>query len=180
MIAATNQDLFDEVEAGRFRRDLYFRLCVFPVRMPALRERLEDIRVLAEHFAQLASGHLKIPHAPLTDSDVELLAGYSWPGNVRELQNVIERSVIISQGGPLQVDGVLGPFGKKLHTAALRSSVLSKEETKRRERENIMKALEQTSGKVYGPNGAAAILGMKPTTLTSRIKKMKLQAPHIV
>ena len=174
VIAATNHELFDEVEAGRFRRDLYFRLCVFPLRMPALRERLGDIRVLAEHFAQLASRRLKIPHGPLTESNVELLASYHWPGNIRELQNVIERAVIISQGGPLQVDIVLGPCGMKLHSAALRGSVLSKEEMKRQERENILKALEQSRGKIYGPEGAAAILGMKPTTLTSRMKKMKV------
>jgi transcriptional regulator with GAF, ATPase, and Fis domain len=176
VIAATNRDLFDEVDAGRFRRDLYFRLCVFPLRMPPLRERLEDVRILAEHFAQLASKRLKIPHTPLTHSNVELLASYAWPGNVRELQNVIERAVIISQGGPLQVDVVLGPCGTKLHSAPVRASVLSKDEMKRRERGNILKALEHSKGKIYGPDGAAAILGMKPTTLTSRMKKMKLQA----
>lgn len=178
VIAATNRDLFDEVEAGRFRRDLYFRLCVFPLRMPPLRERLEDVRVLAEHFAELASKRLKIPRVRLTDSDVELLASYSWPGNVRELQNVIERAVIISQGGPLQVDVVLGPCGTKLHSAAVRASVLSKDEMKRRDRENILKALQESKGKIYGPDGAAAILGMKPTTLMSRMKKMNLQAPQ--
>jgi transcriptional regulator with GAF, ATPase, and Fis domain len=179
VIAATNRELFDEVEAGRFRRDLYFRLCVFPLRMPPLRDRLEDIRVLAEHFAQLASNRLKIRHVGLTTSDVELLASYAWPGNVRELQNVIERAVIISQGGPLQVDLVLGPCGTKLHSAAVRASVLSKEEMKRRDRGNILKALEQTKGKIYGTDGAAAILGMKPTTLTSRMKKMKLEAQRV-
>jgi transcriptional regulator with GAF, ATPase, and Fis domain len=177
VIAATNRELFDEVEAGRFRRDLYFRLCVFPLRMPPLRDRLEDIRLLAEHFAQLASKRLKIPHARLTASEVELLASYAWPGNIRELQNVIERAVIISQGGPLRVDVVLGPCGKKLHSAAVRASVLSKEEMERRDRENIMKALETAHGKIYGANGAAAILGMKPTTLASRMKKMKLGNP---
>ena len=177
LIAATNRELFDEVEAGRFRRDLYFRLCVFPLTMPPLRNRLEDIRLLAEHFAQLASKRLKIPHARLTQSEVELLASYTWPGNIRELQNVIERAVIISQGGPLRVDVVLGPCGKKLHSAAVRASVLSKEEMKRRDRENIMKALETAGGKIYGADGAAAILGMKPTTLASLIKKMKLSKP---
>ena len=176
VIAATNRDLVDEVAAGRFRKDLYFRLCVFPLRMPPLRERLEDIRVLAEHFAQLASNRLRIPHAPLTPCDVELLGRYPWPGNVRELHNVIERAVIISQGGPLQVDVVLGPCGTKLHSAAVRASVLSKDEMKRRDRENILQALEQSRGKIYGIDGAAAILDMKPTTLTSRMKKMKLQA----
>jgi transcriptional regulator with GAF, ATPase, and Fis domain len=175
VIAATNRELFDEVEAGRFRRDLYFRLCVFPLRMPPLRDRLEDIRLLAEHFAQLGSKRLKIPHAPFTDYDIGLLASYAWPGNIRELQNVIERAVIISQGGPLQVDVVLGPCGMKLHSAAVRASILSKEEMQRRDRENILKALKQSKGKIYGADGAAAILGMKPTTLTSRMRRMNLQ-----
>jgi transcriptional regulator with GAF, ATPase, and Fis domain len=176
VIAATNRELFDEVEVGRFRRDLYFRLCVFPLKMPPLRERLEDMRVLADHFSQLASERLNIPYARLTASDVELLAGYAWPGNVRELQNVIERAVIISQGGPLQIDVVLGPSGTKLHSAARRTSVMSREEMKRRDRENILKALKECKGKIYGDDGAAAILGMKPTTLTSRMKKMKLDS----
>jgi DNA-binding NtrC family response regulator len=104
--------------------------------MPSLRDRLEDIPVLAEHFARLASVRLKTPHAQLCDADIELLSGYPWPGNVRELQNVIERAVIISQGGPLRVDLALGR-GMKLHAAAARGSVLSKEDLKRRERETF-------------------------------------------
>jgi transcriptional regulator with GAF, ATPase, and Fis domain len=142
--------------------------------MPPLRDRLEDIGLLAEHFATLASQRLKISHAQLTDSDMELLASYAWPGNIRELKNVIERAVIISQGGPLRVDLALGPCGR--NPAAFRASVLSKQEMQRRERENILKALEQSKGKIYGRDGAAEILGMKPTTLTSRMKKMRIRA----
>ena len=176
IIAATNRNLENEVEAGRFRRDLYFRLCVFPIEMPPLRDRLEDIRVLAEHFVQVASIRLKTRHAQVSDADVERLRSYAWPGNVRELQNVIERAVIISQGGALRVDLALGwPRMKSRHTA-VKGSVLSREEVKRRERENLMRAIEQCKGKIYGPDGAAAILGMKPTTLSSRIKKMNLQS----
>jgi transcriptional regulator with GAF, ATPase, and Fis domain len=175
IIAATNRNLEDEVEAGRFRRDLYFRLCVFPIDMPPLRDRLEDIRVLAEHFAQVASTRLRTRHAQVSDADVELLCSYPWPGNIRELQNVVERAVIISQGGPLRVDLALGRRRMKSHQAAVEGAVLSKEELKRRERENLMKAIEQCKGKIYGPDGVAAMLGMKPTTLTSRIKKMNLQ-----
>jgi len=176
VIAATNRELFDEVEAGRFRRDLYFRLSVFPIKMPPLRDRLEDIGLLAEHFATLASQRLKISHAQLTDSDMELLASYAWPGNIRELKNVIERAVIISQGGPLRVDLALGPCDRNLNPAVCRGSALSKQEMQRRERENILKALDQSKGKIYGRNGAAEILGMKPTTLTSRMKKMRIRA----
>jgi transcriptional regulator with GAF, ATPase, and Fis domain len=176
VIAATNRNLEDEVEAGRFRRDLYFRLCVFPIDMPPLRDRLEDMRVLAEHFAQVASIRLNTRHTQISDADVELLRRYAWPGNIRELQNVIERAVIVSQGGPLRVDWALGRRRAKSRHA-VEGSVLSKEELKRRERDNLMKAIEQCKGKIYGPDGAAAMLGMKPTTLTSRIKKMKLPVP---
>lgn len=176
VIAATNRDLLDEVEGGRFRKDLYFRLSVFPLNVPALRDRLEDIGLLAEHFVRLSSKRLKIATAGLTACDRELLTRYAWPGNIRELQNVIERAVIISQGGPLRIDLALGPFGKNSNPSSVRSFVLSKQEMQRRERENILKALEQSKGKIYGPDGAAAILGMKPTTLTSRMKKMKIAA----
>ena len=175
IIAATNRNLEDEVESGRFRRDLYFRLCVFPIDMPPLRDRVEDIRILAEHFAQVASMRLKTRHASVSDADVERLCSYSWPGNIRELQNVIERAVIISQGGPLRVDLALGWRRVKSRDGAVNGPVLSRADFRRRERENIMKALEQSKGKIYGPDGAAAVLGMKPTTLSSRIKKMNLQ-----
>jgi transcriptional regulator with GAF, ATPase, and Fis domain len=176
VIAATNRDLFHELEAGRFRRDLYFRLNVFPLRMPPLRDRPEDIGLLAEHFALLASQRLKIPYSALTATDIELLSKYAWPGNVRELQNVIERAVIISQGGPLRIDIALGSFENNLNPACIRASVLSKQEMQRRETENILKALGQSKGKIYGPDGAAAILGIKPTTLASRMKKLKVAA----
>jgi transcriptional regulator with GAF, ATPase, and Fis domain len=135
------------------------------------------IRRYSSTCRQLASRRPKIPYARLTDCDVELLVSYTWPGNIRELQNVIERAVIISQGGPLRVDVALGSGGVKLHPAAVRASVLSKEEMKRLDRENILKALEQSEGKIYGPDGAAAVLGMKPTTLTSRMRKMKTASP---
>ena len=176
IIAATNRNLEDEVEAGRFRRDLYFRLCVFPIEVPPLRDRLEDIRVLAEHFAQMASIRLNTRPTHISDADVELLCSYTWPGNIRELQNVIERAVIVSQGGHLRVDWALGRRRMKSLHAADEGSVLSKEELKRRERENLIKAIERCKGKIYGPDGAAAMLGLKPTTLTSRIKKMNLQS----
>jgi len=143
--------------------------------MPPLRDRLEDIRVLAEHFAQAASIRLRTRHAQLSNADVELLCSYPWPGNIRELQNVVERAVIISQGGPLRIDLALGSRRMKSHHAAVEGSVLSEAELKRREHENVMRAIEQCKGKIYGPDGAAAMLGMRPTTLTSRIKKMNLQ-----
>ena len=176
VIAATNRDLSDELEARRFRRDLYFRLSVFPLKMPPLRDRMEDIGLLAEHFALLASQRLNIPYSAPAPADIELLSKYAWPGNIRELQNVMERAVIISQGGPLRINVALGSFGTNLNPASIRASVLSKQEMQSRERENILKALEQSKGKIYGPDGAASILGMKPTTLTSRMKTMKIAA----
>jgi transcriptional regulator with GAF, ATPase, and Fis domain len=136
---------------------------------------LEDVRVLAEHFAEVASMRLNTRHAAISDADVELLSSYAWPGNIRELQNVIERAVIVSQGGPLRVDWALGRRRRSRH--AVEGSVSSKEELKIRDRENLMKAIEQCKGKIYGPDGAAAMLGMKPTTLASRIKKIKLETP---
>lgn len=181
VLAATNRELYEEVEGGRFRKDLYYRLCVFPVRIPPLRDRSEDIPLLAERFVQLASQRLKLPRAQLTDSAIKQLTAYSWPGNVRELQNVVERAVIVSRGGPLRLDLVLAPGGQKDHTkwnpGTAGTSVFPKTEMERRERENILKALETTQGKIYGADGAAAILGMKPTTLASRMKKMKLGNP---
>lgn len=179
VIAATNLDLEQEVDAGRFRKDLYYRLCVFPLRIPPLRERPDDIPLLAHHFLQQASKRLNSPHASLTDSAIELLCAYGWPGNIRELQNVIERAVIVSQDGPLRIDMVLGnthPAGVHKTTPARGQplAVHSKEEMDRRERENVLAALETAQGKIYGPGGAAEILGMKPTTLASRIKKMRL------
>ena len=125
----------------------------------------------------MAWQRLKISHAQLTDFDIELLASYSWP--VREPENVIGRAVIISQGGPLRVDLALGPCGRNLNPPAVRASVLSKQEIQRGERKNILKALDQSKGKIYGRDGAAEILGMKPTTLTSRMKKMRIRVHKV-
>src|SRR5262249_16428733 len=108
VIAATNRDLKQECEAGRFRRDLYYRLSVFPIELPPLRNRLEDIGPLPPHFLDLAACRLNCPRLPLTDQAVEQLTSYDWPGNIRELRNVIERAVILSQRGPLRIDWALG------------------------------------------------------------------------
>ena len=184
VISATNRDLSHEVEAGRFRRDLYYRLCMFPIHMPPLRERRQDIGPLAVHFLNLSCRRLNCPDVRLTEHAVELLSAYDWPGNVRELQNVIERAVILSQSGPLRIDLVLGdtasapgiaPSHFQTNTSA--RIVVSKQEIDRREHENIIAALEKTRGKVYGSGGAAEILGMKPTTLAYRLKKMGIKRP---
>jgi len=184
VIAATNRDLLQEVEAGRFRQDLYYRLCVFPIHMPPLRERRQDIRLLAAHFLNLSSHRLNRPDVRLTDHAVELLSAYNWPGNIRELQNVIERAVILSQTGALRIDLVLGdsvstPRGVRspFLTETLKDTVLSQKEMHRRDADNIVAALEKARGKIYGPGGAAEILGMKPTTLAYRLKKFGIKRP---
>ena len=182
IIAATNRDLKQEAEAGRFRRDLYYRLNVFPIEVVPLRLREEDIPALAAHYLRQVARTLKRPCPTLTQAGVLQLLHYDWPGNVRELQNVIERAVITCGSGPLQLDlpsttvGQPSPTNPPV-TATLGSDVgvIPEAQRKQRERENILAALRQTQWKVYGQHGAAAILGVKPSTLASRIKKLGLK-----
>jgi transcriptional regulator with GAF, ATPase, and Fis domain len=182
IIAATNRDLRKEAEENRFRQDLYFRLNVFPITVPPLRERVEDIPLLVHHFLTLACRRLNCPFLQLTQRHLQLLQSYSWPGNVRELQNVMERAVITSRGGPLRLDLVLGDTesqAKRQPSAETRESseadFVTEAERKREEQANILAALERTRWKIYGSGGAAELLGMKPTTLASRIKKMGIK-----
>jgi transcriptional regulator with GAF, ATPase, and Fis domain len=187
VIAATNHNLQEECEAGRFRRDLYYRLSVFPLDLPPLRERREDIRLLVTHFLNLASRRLNCPQVVLKDHALEQLEAYDWPGNVRELHNVIERAVILSQQGPLCIDRVLGNRGLAMQGSRVRvtgaeapspsSKVLSRAELARRERDNILAALEQAHWRISGPGGAAEVLGVKPTTLASRLKRFGIERP---
>jgi PAS domain S-box-containing protein len=170
LIAATNRDLLAEAKAGRFRLDLYYRLSVFPIEVPPLRERVEDIAELAEHFIKQASRRLGVRATRLTVN------------HVRELQNIIERAVILAKGGPLQFDlpgrlvrvdsrnnapPIPGPNGEE---------ELSLDELEVREREIVETALRRTNGKIYGADGAAALLRLKPTTLVSKMKRLKVQA----
>jgi PAS domain S-box-containing protein len=183
VVAATNRNPREELAAGRFRRDLYYRLCVFPIHLPPLRERRDDIRLLAAHFLDLARRQLKRPDVRLTDHALELLERYDWPGNVRELSNVIERAVILSEGGPLRIDLVLGesppaPARRAPPLAPADRAVLSQHELNRQERDNVITALETTNWRIYGPAGAAQLLGLKPTTLASRLKRLGIERPH--
>ncbi|HEV8200501.1 MAG TPA: sigma 54-interacting transcriptional regulator [Candidatus Polarisedimenticolia bacterium] len=192
VIAATNQDLRQECEAGRFRRDLYYRLSVFPIELPPLRRRPEDIGLLAAHFLTLAASRLNFPEVQLTDRALEQLTAYDWPGNIRELRNVIERAVILSQSGPLRIDRVLGAGGPVDRVAQARlpadvveapgkpagTRVLSRDELARQERDNLLSALEQSGWKISGRGGAAELLGVKPTTLTSRLKRFGIERQH--
>jgi len=175
IIAATNRILKDEVQAGRFRQDLYYRLNVFPVEVPPLRERMEDIPSLATHFLKSASKNLNVPNVRITQANLIDLQNYDWPGNVRELQNVIERAAIISRGGKLLLNlPKAGSYIKSKKSAEPISNgeILTDNQMKEREKENILKALDQAGGKVTGKGGAADLLQMKPTTLYSRINKM--------
>ena len=176
LIAATNRDLKREVEAGRFRPDLYYRLSVFPIEVPPLRERTEDIAPLALHFVQQTARRMNRPQPRITQAMMTRLAAHDWLGNVRELQNAIERAVILSQGGPLQFD--LPEAGARNTSTVARpaaAQMLTRDELKRQERESIIAALAQAGGRMFGAGGAAELLGMKPTTLASRIKALRIE-----
>lgn len=176
IIAATNRDLKKEVEAGRFRQDLYYRLVVFPLDIPPLRERREDIALLAAHFVRLTAKKMNRPTPRFTKAQAEQLTVHDWPGNIRELQNAVERAVILAQHGPLQFElpDTKSTETSEPHKLAAPAALLTRDELKRHERESISAALKQSGGKVFGENGAAELLGMKPTTLASRIKALGL------
>jgi PAS domain S-box-containing protein len=184
IIAATNRSLKDDVEAKRFRQDLYYRLNVFPVEVPPLRSRKEDIPVLALKFLEIESKKLNRPLPKLTQGNISDLQNYDWPGNIRELQNVIERVVITSRSGKLSFN-LLGDASnikkkdlvKNLKNRQAGISVLTQEEMKLYDRGNILNALTQCNWKITGSNGAAELLEMQPTTLHSKIKKMGLKKP---
>ena len=178
IIAATNRNLRQEVDAGRFREDLYYRLNVFPIEVAPLRQRAEDIPELARQFLEKACRRMNRPVPRLTKTVVSALKRYQWPGNVRELQNVIERAAITSTGPVLRVE-LPGASGSKRElpsqTEAEGGGVLTEVELRRLERKNILKALEQSGGRVSGAGGAAELIGVKPSTLSSRIKSMKIR-----
>jgi formate hydrogenlyase transcriptional activator len=177
VIAASNRDLTKEVDDGRFRQDLYYRLRVFPIEVPPLRERPQDIAPLAAHFVRQVSRRMNRQEPQITKDALTQLAAYDWPGNVRQLQNVIERSIILWVGGPLTFDLPASPRSKTSRATAehnTKPALLTREQLKRQERDTIDAALKQTNGKVFGRDGAAALLGMKPTTLASRISALGL------
>jgi formate hydrogenlyase transcriptional activator len=170
VIAATNRDLEAAVEAGSFRRDLFYRLNVFPIRMPSLHERVEDIPLLVAYLAQRYAGKMGKKISAIDKRTLELFQTYHWPGNVRELQNVVERAVILCEGATLAVDEnwlprtAPGPAPSGVALASLADQ----------EREMIENALTQTRGRVSGPLGAATRLGIPRSTLESRIKSLNI------
>jgi transcriptional regulator with GAF, ATPase, and Fis domain len=178
VIAASNRDLKVAVDAGTFRDDLYYRLNVFPIEVPPLRERKEDITPIAAAFVTQAARRVDRPVPALSRDLVEQLLTYDWPGNVRELQNVLERAMIVSRRGPLRLDVAPTAEGGNLGAApSPEAGVVSDAEIKKRERDNVLAALEQTSWRVYGPKGAAKVLGLAPSTLLSRMQRMGIKKP---
>ncbi|WP_068409221.1 sigma-54 interaction domain-containing protein [Planctomyces sp. SH-PL62] len=181
IVAATHRDLHAMVHDGRFRQDLWYRLAVFPVYLPPLRERLADVPALAAHFAGRAARRLGMPHLSPTAEEVALLLQYPWPGNVRELAAVIERAAILGNGSGLDVARALGvpPAARPLPpspspaTAAPATSasapLATLDEAAAR---HIEQALARAGGRIEGPQGAAAILGLNPHTLRSRMRKL--------
>jgi transcriptional regulator with GAF, ATPase, and Fis domain len=174
IIAATNRDLKKAVDDGHFRQDLYYRVSVFPIQLPPLRERRDDILPLAAHFVEQIARRMNRPEPQLTEAGMKQLISLEWPGNVRELQNAVERAFILAKGGFLQFDWLQAADVQSALPANTRG-VLTSAELKRYERENLAAALAQAQGKVFGPKGAAALLGMKPTTVISRIKALGLE-----
>ena len=195
IVAATNRNLLVEVDAGRFRQDLYYRLAIFPVSLPPLRERKEDLPVLVDHLLSRICRRLNRPPLSLTRDQLRELGCRRWPGNVRELLNLLERAIISASSdeelifAPVQEVWATRPGaqppGPSLAVPALEgplypvrppdeARVVPDLEMRRLERDNLRRALARSGGKIYGPDGAAALLGVKPTTLASRLKRLQI------
>jgi len=170
VIAATHKDLEAAVLEGRFRADLFYRLNVFPIRTPALRERREDIPALVRYFALKYATKMGRRIESIPKPVLDTLSAYDWPGNVRELANVLERSVIISRGSTLELGDWIGGSHDR---GAVRPEAAPQDLT----RERVVEALEATGWRVSGPNGAAQRLGLKPTTLEARMKRLGIVRP---
>ncbi|WHZ22361.1 MAG: Transcriptional regulator, Fis family [Nitrospira sp.] len=175
LIAATNADLSTAIQQGTFRADLYYRLHIFPISVPPLRERREDIHLLAQHFLVQIGAKLKRPHLTFGPQSLARLLAYNWPGNVRELQNVIERAVILSGSSQVTVDEMLLPTVKVgPHQPPEQPANLSD-----LERQHIMDVLDRTKWRIYGDQGAAQLLGLNPETLRSRLRKLGIKRPSL-
>jgi formate hydrogenlyase transcriptional activator len=168
VITATNRNLEEEVEKGRFRMDLYYRLNVFPVRVPALRERVDDIPVLVDYFASRFASRMGKRITEIDKRTLEWMQQYAWPGNIRELQNVIERGVILADGDVLRVEPLIAK-------AAVRTiSPGDGAGSRARQKAAIEAVLQETRGRIAGPDGAAERLGIPASTLESRIRVLKI------
>lgn len=182
VIAATNRNLESLVMDGEFREDLFYRLSVFPIEVPPLRDRRDDLVPLAQHFLEQTAAEFGRDPYGLTRAQAEAIEAYDWPGNVRELKNVIERAVILSKGNVLRLDLSLpqGRVGSTMPTAtphAEPQGVLTEKQMRELHKQNLLAALKQTDWRVSGKQGAAALLGVKPTTLADRIKSFGIRRP---
>lgn len=183
IIAATNRDLKVEVRQKRFREDLYFRLNVFPIFSPALRERKEDIPLLVSHFTKLICEQRKVPYLSFSQKHIHELQRYNWPGNIRELQNVLERAMITARHGAVSFQYLLEQDGQPVsHTKETiviaenaTPDILSIDELKQIEIKNLKRAVQHCEGKIFGEDGAAKLLGINPTTLISKLKKLGIR-----
>jgi len=176
IIAATNRDLKQEVAQKHFREDLFFRLNVFPIESIPLRERIEDIPLLANHLLKIACQKFAKPNIQLTVGDIQTLTNYQWPGNIRELLNVIERGIILATDHRLDLNLPLTNQSITSQKDCVENpiKIQTQQEWVDLEKENIINALKVCNGKIFGQKGAAEILNIKPTTLTSRIKKYQI------
>ena len=176
LIAATNRDLEQEVTAGRFRSDLFFRLNVFPIHVPPLRERPGDIALLVRHFLNHFQRKLAKPLRAVTPESLDQLQRYSWPGNIRELQNVLERACVLSPGPIVEIgDTLRAPGDAGANNDGGEQGIVTLDES---ERMHVQRALAATSGKIHGPDGAATLLGINGSTLRSRMQKLGI-AKHV-
>jgi formate hydrogenlyase transcriptional activator len=171
IIAATNADLVAAIGEGRFRPDLFYRLHVFPIVIPALRDRPEDIPLLSQYFLERYSAKLKRPPLELSAASIKHLCHYPWPGNIRELQNVIERAVILSRSPTVEIDHQFLPLPRSLPQENLPVNLQDME------RLHLLRVLDKTHWRIHGPWGAAEQLGVNPSTLRSRLKKLGLKRP---
>lgn len=172
LIAATNRDLRTMVEEQRFRSDLFYRLNVFPIYVPSLRERTEDIPFLVRHFAQHYARNMRKQIETIPSESMNALVRYPWPGNIRELQNIIERAVILSRGPVLKV-----PLSDLMPRAGANGHAYEAATLEEVERKHILAVLEQTNWVFFGPNGAAARLGLKRPTLQFRMQRLGISRP---
>jgi len=170
VICATHRNLPEMVEEGEFRSDLFYRLSVFPIELPPLRERPEDIRALVHHFAMAYADRMHKRITAISEEFISALARHSWPGNVRELQNFIERSVILATGAVL--NGSLPALTYTTHDGSRKPKLSAPVTLEEAESSHILQTLQQTEGVVGGPNGAAARLGLPRTTLISKMRRL--------
>ena len=182
IIAATNQNLERLVVDGAFREDLFYRLSVFPIDVPPLRNRPEDVLQLAQHFLEQTCLEFGRQPFKLTQTQAAAIQAYDWPGNVRELKNIIERAVILSKGNALRLDlslpGSSGATGRSERLLPAEDNILTEKQMRELQKQNLIAALKQTNWRVSGQDGAAEILGIKPTTLADRIRSFGIRKPR--